>query len=121
LLVAEASDRVPTIEDTYEHPTADRAILSGLRAALASVPDLHEAYLVSRQRRIDGRTKSDGLGVVARAGGRWRARKQVAALADALKPFHLPGDTAPLKWSDLGNTPVAEEAKAVGVRLWGHS
>jgi hypothetical protein len=113
---------MPVIEDIYEHPTADEAIVSALREALANVPDLHEAYLVNRRRRIDGDKVRIGLGVVARVGSRWRgAPRQVAALGEALKPFSLPGDSALLHWGQYGNDSVPKEVKAVGVQFWGHS
>lgn len=120
--LAEAPDHFPTVEDSYETPTADDELVSALRAALASVPDLQEAYLVSRRRSVDGRERNEELGVVARAGGRWRSRKRVAALSEAIKPFYPPPvGTSSLGWVHLGNVPVPEEAKAVGIRLGGHS
>ena len=117
--MAEAPDHFPTIEDTYETPTVDRELLSALRAALASVPELREAYLVSRRRCVDGRERKEGLGLMAQVGGRWRSRKQVAALQEALRPFYPPPfETASLHWGQLGNAPVPEEAKAVAIRVW---
>jgi hypothetical protein len=120
--VAKAPDHFPTVEDSYETPTVDDELLSALRAALASVPDLQEAYLVSKRRSVDGRERNESLGVVAWAGGRWRSRRQVAALSEALKPFYPPPfGASSLGWGQLGNSPVPEEAKAVGIRLGGHS
>jgi len=116
--LAKARDQLPTVEDTYETPAADEEVFTALRVALATVPDLREAYLVSRRRSIDWHERDDALGVVAQAGGRWRSRKQLAALNDALRPFYPPPfGTARLSWGQHGNMPVPEEAKAVGIRL----
>lgn len=121
---AEPTNRILIVDETYyEHPVADDAVVSALREALADVPDLGEAYLISRRSAIDGDWQDDGLGVMARVGGRWRSpRRQLAALREALRPFYPPPfETAPLGWGHFGNSPVPEEARAVGVPLGGHS
>src|SRR5260221_6420662 len=44
--LAKAPAHFPTVEDSYETPTVDDELLSALRAAVGSVSDLREAYLV---------------------------------------------------------------------------
>jgi hypothetical protein len=117
--LAEAADHNPAIAESYEAPTVDDELLAALRTALASVPDLHEAYLVNRCRSMGGVASDEGLGVVARAGGRWHSREQLAALSEALKPFYPPPFDTPLRWGNLGKLPVPEQAKAVGIWLGG--
>jgi hypothetical protein len=105
----------------YETPRAEVDLLSQLRGALAGVPDLHEAYLVERRSVYAEQTRRDGLGVVAHVGGRWRARRQLAEIRERLRPFYPPRESAPLRWGAFGNSPVLDEARAVGTRLMGRS
>jgi hypothetical protein len=100
---------------SYEIPPPDDDLVSTLRAAVASVPDLHEAYLVARRTEWPGGEKLE-LGVVAHAGGGSRPGRS-HALRVALAPFSPPGDTAPLDWVAYSNSPVADEVRGAGIRL----
>jgi hypothetical protein len=105
----------PWPEETYESPTVDRDLLAGLEDAVATITSLHEAYLVTRRSVHHGREKVQ-LGIVAHVGGRWRSRRRIAALSDALRPF-FPDR---LQWASPGNSAVPDEARLMGIRLKGH-
>ena len=118
------------LDERYESPAADEALVASLRAVLASASDIHEAYLVTRRVQIRGGPEKVGLGFVAHVGGRWRAKKQIAALGEVLEPFlgfrydegvvvrSLPSaERAPLSWTSIGNSPVPNDVKQVGLRL----
>ncbi len=110
-----ASEVSVTFTRSYEPPPPDDDLVRTLRAAVASVPDLHEAYLlVRRTELLEGETLE--LGVVAHAGGGSRPGRSYA-LTVALAPFSPPNDTAPLDWVAYSNSPVADEVRSAGIRL----
>src|SRR6266480_3904436 len=76
-------DSPSPIEESYEPPVldADPDLIADLRAAIALAEDVHEAWLVAK-RVVWGEREKVGLGVVAHVGGRWRAKKQIAALGE---------------------------------------
>jgi hypothetical protein len=101
-----------TFTRSYESPPPDDDLVRTLRAAVASVPDLHEAYLVARRTEWpEGETLE--LGVVARAGGGSRSQ----ALRVALAPFSPPSESAPLGWGAYSNSPVPADVRGAGIRL----
>jgi hypothetical protein len=104
------SDVPVTSTQSYEPPPPDDDLVRSLRAAIASVPDLHEAYLVARRTASPDQEKRE-LGVVANVGGRSRA------LSIALAPFSPPSESSPLGWVAYSNTPVPDEVRSAGIRL----
>jgi len=111
-LVSEVS---VTFTQSYEPPPPDDDLVKTLRAAVASVPDLHEAYLVARRTEWPEGEKLE-LGVVAHAGGGSRSGRS-EALRVALAPFSPPSKTAPLGWVAYSNSPVPDEVRGAGIRL----
>ena len=110
-----ASEISVTFTQSYEPPPPDDGLVRALRAAVASIPDLHEAYLVVRKTQWpDGEIVE--LGVVAHAGGGSRSRRS-KALRLALAPFSPPSETAPLGWVAYSNSPVRDRVRRVGIRL----
>jgi hypothetical protein len=105
-----------TFTRSYEPPPPDDDLVRTLRAAMASVPDLHEAYLVAR-RTTSPETETLELGVFADAGGGSRPRRSLDALRAALAPFGPPSQTAPLRWVAHSNSPVPDEVRGAGIRL----
>jgi hypothetical protein len=95
---------------------ADPDLIAELKTAMAPVEDVHEAWLVAK-RSVWGEREKVGLGVVAHVGGRWRTRRQIAALREALGPFAQPPGPTRLTWGSYGNAPVPAEVRAVGERL----
>jgi hypothetical protein len=110
-----ASEVSATFAKSYESPPPDDDLVRTLRAAVASVPDLHEAYLVARRTEWPEGEKLE-LGVVAHAGGGWRPRRS-EALRVALAPFSPPSETAPLGWVAYSNSRVPDEVRGAGIRL----
>jgi hypothetical protein len=103
-----------TFRQSYEPPPPDDDLVRTLRAAVASVPDLHEAYLVARRTEWPEGEKLE-LGVVAHACGGSRSGSE--ALRVALAPFSPPSETAPLGRVAYSNSPVSEEVRGAGSRL----
>ena len=99
-----------TFTQSYEPPPPDDNLVRRLRAAIASVPDLHEAYLVARRTESPDQEKRE-LGVLAHVGGRSRA------LSIALAPFSPPSESAPLGWVAYSNSPVPDEVRSAGIHL----
>lgn len=108
--------RVTVPPQSYDPPPPNDDLVKRLRAAIASVPDLHEAYLVAQRIEWPGGAKL-ALGVVAHAGGRWRSARSLEALKAALAPFEPPPDSEPLGWHAYSNSPVPDEVRRVGIRL----
>jgi hypothetical protein len=113
-IVSEVPVTVPP--QSYEPPPPDADLVRRLRAAIASVPDLHEAYLVARRTAWPEREELT-LGVVAHAGGGSRPRRSLEALRVALAPFSPPSEAAPLGWVAYSNSPVPDEVRGAGIRL----
>lgn len=123
-----ASEVPVTSVQSYEPPPPDAVLVTRLRAAIAAVPDLHEAYLVARRTAWP---KGEGLalGVVAHAGGCVRSGGSVVERVDqlrsgcseplsaALEPFSPPSDSAPLGWVAYSTSPVRDEVRVAGIRL----
>ena len=104
-----------TFTQSYEPPPPDDDLVRTLRAAVASVPDLHEAYLVARRTEWPEGEKLE-LGVVAHADGGSRSGRS-GALRVALAPVTPPSETAPLGWVAYSNWPVPREVRGAGIRL----
>ncbi len=104
-----------TFTQSYEPPPPDDDLVRTLRAAVASVPYLHEAYLVARRTEWPEGEKLE-LGVVAHAGGGSRSGWS-EALRVALAPFSPPSETARLGWLAYSNSPVPDEVRGAGIRL----
>ena len=100
---------------SYEPPPPDDDLVRRLRAAVASVPDLHEAYLVARRTAwLDKERLELGLvGTLARS----RSRRGIEAVRAALTPFTPPSESAPLDWCAYSNSPVPEDVRGAGIRL----
>src|SRR6266498_4046465 len=111
-------DGVPLITDTYEAPVAATELVANLRAALADVSHVREAYLVERRRTVERSPERRQLGIAAHVGGFFGSRKDIAAFKSAVKPFLQPPDP-PLGWSWFGNSPAADEIRALGVSVKG--
>jgi hypothetical protein len=114
--MVEAQRDHSTSDERYEPPEPDPTLVADLKAAIATVPDLHEAYLVTRRRSYEGRETVD-LGFVAHVGGRWRVRRQLRSLREALQPFYPPPPESRLHWGAYGNSPVPDKVRAVGIPL----
>jgi hypothetical protein len=111
-------DSLSSIEESYEPPVldADPDLIADLRAAIASADDVQEAWLVAKRVAQGGREKVR-VGVVAHVGGRWRVRRQLTSLREALRPFYPPPLESRLHWGAYGNSPVPDEVRVVGIRL----
>jgi hypothetical protein len=115
--MANRADALVLPEHAYDTPTGDAADLAAeVQAAIAAVPDLHEAWLVTRRTVYRGREKTS-LGVVAYVGGRWRSRRQLDSLRNALQVFYAPSWPARLQWGSFANSRVPDDVRAVGIRL----
>ena len=99
-----------TYTQSYEPPPPDDDLVRRLRAAIASVPDLQEAFLVTR-RTASPDCERRQLGVLAHVGGRTRA------LSIALASFGPPSESAPLGWVAYSHSPVPDEVRGAGIRL----
>jgi hypothetical protein len=110
-----ASEVPVTFTQSYEPPPPDADLVTRLRTAVASVPDLHEAYLVARRTVLPEREKLE-LGVVGTL-ARSRSRRGVEAVRAALAPFGPPSESAPLDWCAYSNSPVPEDVRGAGIRL----
>jgi hypothetical protein len=104
-----------TFTHSYEPPPPDDDLVRTLRAAVAAVPDLPEAYLVAR-RTESLQVEILELGIVAHAGGDARTGRS-EALRVALAPFSPPRESAPLGWVAYSNSPVPDEVRDAGIRL----
>ena len=100
---------------SYEPPPPDDDLVRRLRAAVASVPDLHEAYLVARRTAWLDKERLE-LGVVGTL-ARSRSRRGIEAVRAALTPFTPPSESAPLDWCAYSNSPVPEDVRGAGIRL----
>jgi hypothetical protein len=109
------SDVDATFRQSYEPPPPDDDLVRRLRTAIASIPDLHEAYLVARRTAwLDQeRLESGVVGALARS----RSRRGIEAVRVALAPFTPPSDSAPLAWCAYSNSPVPDDVRDVGIRL----
>lgn len=100
---------------SYEPPPPDDDLVSRLRAAIASIPDLHEAYLVAR-RTVTPNRESLELGVVG-ALAPSRYRRGIEAVRAALAPLTPPTESAPLDWCAYSSSPVPDEVRVAGIQL----
>jgi hypothetical protein len=105
---------VPVVQ-SYEPPPPDDDLVGRLRAAVASVPDLHEAYLVARRTAWPEGERLE-LGVVARAAGRSGSPRS-ESLRAALAPFSPPSASAPLGWVAYSSAPVPDDVRGAAIRL----
>jgi len=110
-----ASEVRVSFAQSYEPPPPDDDLARTLRAAVAAVPDLHEAYLVAR-RTAWPEGENLELGVVAHAGIGSPPRRR-DELSVALAPFSPPSETAPLSWVAYSNSPVPDDVRGTGIRL----
>lgn len=100
---------------SYEPPPPDADLVVSLRAAIASVPDLHEAYLVARRTAWLDQEKLE-LGVVGEL-ARSRSRRGIEAVRAALAAFGPPSESAPLGWCAYSTSPVSDDVRGAGIRL----
>ena len=100
---------------SYELPPPDANLVGRLRAAIASVPDLHEAYLVARRTAwLDQEKLEFGLvGELAPS----QSRRGIEAARAALAPFGPPSESAPLDWCAYSHSAVPDDVRGVGIRL----
>jgi hypothetical protein len=100
---------------SYEPPPSDDDLVTSLRAAIASLPDLHEAYLVAR-RTVTPHRESLEFGVVGTLAPS-RCRRGLEAVRAALAPFTRPSEPAALDWCAYSSSPVPDDVRRAGIRL----
>jgi len=99
----------------YEPPQPDADLVRRLRTAVASVPELHDAYLVARRTAWLDQEKLE-RGVVGEL-ALSRSGRGIDAARTALAPFGPPSESAPLDWCAYAHSPVPDEVRGAGIRL----
>jgi len=113
---ASRSETPVAFTQSYEPPPPDADLVRRLRTAIASVPELHDAYLVARRTAWLDQEKLE-LGVVGELAVS-HSRRGIEAVRTAVAPFGPSSESAtPLDWCAYSQSPVPDDVRGAGIRL----